>query len=78
VNNARYVELAMEYTQGDFAVSRFRAEYKRPAAYGDTFYPRLVRAGRDALYVLLNNDAGEPFTVMEFIRNPALFSSSAL
>ncbi|MDR0998672.1 MAG: hypothetical protein LBL70_06355, partial [Treponema sp.] len=46
VNNARYVELAMEYLEGDFAVSRFRAEYKRPAIYGDTFYPRIIRAGR--------------------------------
>jgi acyl-ACP thioesterase len=68
VNNARYVELALEYSGEDFAVSRFRAEYKRPAAYGDTFYPRLIKAGRDTLYVLLNNDAGEPFTVMEFRR----------
>jgi acyl-ACP thioesterase len=72
VNNARYVEVAMEYLEEDFTVSRFRAEYKRPAPYGDTFYPRLIKAGRDILYILLNNPAGEPFTVMEFIRNPAV------
>jgi acyl-ACP thioesterase len=70
VNNARYVEIAMEYIPGDFTVSRFRIEYKRPAAYGDTFYPRLIEADRDTWYILLNNDAGEPFTVMEFTRNP--------
>jgi acyl-CoA thioesterase FadM len=71
VNNARYVELALEYAGEDFAVSRFRAEYKRPAVYGDSFYPRLIKAGRDTLYVLLNNVAGEAFTVMEFTGTPA-------
>lgn len=78
VNNARYVELALEYLGEDFAVSRFRAEYKRPAAYGDTFYPRLIKAGRDTIYVLLNNNAGEPFTVMEFTGSPRAASNSAL
>jgi acyl-ACP thioesterase len=77
VNNARYVEIALEYAGEDFAVSRFRAEYKRPAVYGDTFYPRLIKAGRDTFYVLLNNDKGEAFTVMEFTGNPGPLSNSA-
>jgi acyl-CoA thioesterase FadM len=71
VNNARYVELALECLEGGFAVSRFRAEYKRPALYGDIFYPRLIKAGSGTVYVLLNNAAGEAFTAMEFTGTPA-------
>jgi acyl-CoA thioesterase FadM len=78
MNNARYVQIAMEYPGEDFAVSRFRIEYKRPAKYGDLLYPRLVRAGSATLYVVLNNEAGEPYTVMELIGSGSLWALSPL
>ena len=64
MNNARYVQIAMEYPDDGFAVSRLRAEYKRPAKYGDLLYPRLIKhAG--TMYIMLNNGAGDPYIVME-------------
>lgn len=65
MNNARYVQIALEYPGADFVISRFRAEYKRPAKYGDLLYPWLIPGGEGILLVSLTTETGEPYTVME-------------
>jgi acyl-ACP thioesterase len=67
MNNARYVQIAMELLPPEFQVSRLRLEYKMPAKYGDTLYPEIIKS--DVAFYILLNDNGEnprPYTVMEF------------
>jgi acyl-ACP thioesterase len=65
MNNARYVQIAVELLPADFQPLRFRIEYKSPAKYGDSLYPeRSVREG--AVFLRLNDAEGRPYTVMEF------------
>jgi acyl-ACP thioesterase len=67
MNNARYVQIAVELLPSDFVVARFRIEYKIPAKYGDLLYPVLIKGDR-VYYLLLNNndETPKPYTVMEF------------
>ncbi|MDR2747417.1 MAG: hypothetical protein LBB77_08240 [Treponema sp.] len=67
MNNARYVQIAVEFLPGDFETTRFRVEYKKPAKYGDTLYPETA-AGDGVFFLLLNDSEGRPYTVMEFSR----------
>jgi acyl-ACP thioesterase len=69
MNNARYVQIAMELLPPEFQVSRLRIEYKLPAKYGDTLYPEIVK-GEGIFYILLNDneETPRPYTVMEFSR----------
>jgi acyl-CoA thioesterase FadM len=65
MNNARYVQIAVELLPEGFRTRRFRIEYKSPARYGDSLYPeRSVRGG--AVFLQLNNAEGRPCAVMEF------------
>jgi acyl-ACP thioesterase len=67
MNNARYVQIALEFLPVDFKVSRFRIEYKMPAKYGDSLYPAIRRDG-GSVYLALNDGGEDPkvFAVMEF------------
>jgi acyl-ACP thioesterase len=69
MNNARYVQIAVELLPPDFAVSRFRIEYKNPAKYGDYLYPeRVAREGEGGrgVFLRLSDGGGRPYAVMEF------------
>jgi acyl-CoA thioesterase FadM len=81
MNNARYVQIAVDLLPPDFAISRFRIEYKTPAKYGDLLYPEIFcqpghsekpglpgQAGAGTWFLLLNNGEEDPkaYTVMEF------------
>jgi len=66
MNNAKYIEAAMEMLAEDFRVKRLRIEYKIPAKQGDLLYPQRVKDETGKQYIALMNDAGNPFTLMEF------------
>lgn len=64
VNNGQYVHIALEYPEEDFVIRRLRAEYKKQAYLGDTFYPTVCR--RDDVYTIsLNDEKGQPYAVVE-------------
>jgi acyl-ACP thioesterase len=65
MNNARYVQIAVELLPGDFRPRRFRIEYKSPAKYGDSLYPERS-AGEGVVFLRLNDAEGRPYAVMEF------------
>jgi acyl-ACP thioesterase len=65
MNNARYVQIAVELLPEAFETARLRIEYKAPAKLGEPLYPeRIVTGG--ALFLLLSNREGRPYTIMEF------------
>jgi acyl-ACP thioesterase len=65
MNNARYLQTAVELLPADFETARFRVEYKKPAKYGDLLYPELISAG-GAFFLSLNDSEGRPYAVTEF------------
>jgi acyl-ACP thioesterase len=67
MNNGRYVKVAMNFLPDDFVISRFRVEYKKPAAKGDRLCPVVTRRDGEALYIALADESDQPYTVMEFI-----------
>jgi acyl-ACP thioesterase len=66
MNNARYVDAALELLPEDFEVKRLRIEYKMPAKQGGSLYPRVCALPDGRRFVLLADAAGAPYTVMEF------------
>lgn len=70
VNNGRYVECAADYIPEGYKVKRIRAEYKRQAKYGETFYPVVYdnrgEAGNGILCISLNDENGKPYALVEF------------
>lgn len=66
MNNARYVETALEYLPEGFAVRRLRIEYKRPAKLGDQLYPMRIKDPSGKWFVLLLDSRDRPCSVMEF------------
>ncbi len=65
VNNARYVELAMEYLPKDYQIEQVRVEYREMAVYGDTIYVE-KQAADDKNTILLKSEAGSIYAVTEF------------
>lgn len=65
VNNERYVLIAQEFLPDDFITRQMRAEYKSSAKYGDTMYPVVTDEG-SKITVVLNNQNGSPYAVIEF------------
>ncbi len=65
VNNAKYIQLAEELLPPGFVAARIRAEYCKPALYGDVLYPSALRT-TDKLAVKVNDDNGKPYVVIEF------------
>ncbi len=66
MNNARYVEAALECLPEDFSIRRMRVEYKKPARYGDRLHPLCIDTADGTHLVLLRDDAGSPYAVLEF------------
>lgn len=65
VNNAKYILLAEELLPPDFKAMRIRAEYRRPAVYGDMLYPYVKRCP-GYIAARLSSADGKPYAAMEF------------
>lgn len=68
VNNGQYVKMAGLYLPGDFEIAQMRAEYRKSALLGDLICPR-VHEEEQKVVVSLNDGAGNPFTIVEFLRS---------
>jgi len=66
MNNAKYIEAALEFLPEDFVIKRLRVEYRTQAKLGDWLYPQLITGERGELYILLLNAEDSPFAVLEF------------
>jgi acyl-ACP thioesterase len=66
MNNGHYIKIAMRFLPDNFVISRFRIEYKKPAAKGDVLYPVIKEAEGDKIYILLTDERERPYAVMEF------------
>ena len=67
VNNGQYVRMAMEYLPEGYGIGQMRAEYRMQARLGDKVCP-LVYQDDDVVVVVLNNEEGQPYSVVEFQR----------
>lgn len=65
VNNAQYVRMAEEYLPDGYEVHQIRVEYKNQAKYGNLIFP-VVYLGDEKVIVVLNNEEGKAFAVVEF------------
>lgn len=65
VNNAKYILLAEELLPENFQAARVRAEYKKPAVYGDLLFP-CIRQQADCQAVKFSDREGRPYVLMEF------------
>lgn len=66
VNNVKYVQFAMEYLNEGDRIRVLRAEYKKPAKYGDIIYPVIYKEEK-VLTVSLNDMEGDVFARVQFI-----------
>ncbi|GHV25607.1 hypothetical protein AGMMS4952_03790 [Spirochaetia bacterium] len=66
MNNGHYIKIAMRLIPDSFTISRFRIEYKKPAAKGNILYPVIKEVEGDKIYILLTDESGNPHAVMEF------------
>ena len=67
VNNGQYVKMAGAYLPRGFEIAQMRAEYKKSALLGDMIYPK-VAVEADKVVVSLDDEAGNAFTVVEFLK----------
>lgn len=67
VNNGQYVKMAGAYLPKEFEIAQMRAEYKKSALLGDMIYPK-VAVEEDKVVVSLDDEAGNAFTVVEFLK----------
>lgn len=67
VNNSKYILMAEEYLPEGFKVRELRVEYKKEAALFDLICPK-VKETDHLVMVSLENEAGKPYAVIEFIK----------
>ena len=67
VNNQKFIDIAMDYLPEDFCIGQVRAEYKKQAYLDDKLIPCVV-AENDKYVVVLEDEAGAPYVVTEFLR----------
>ncbi len=65
VNNQQFIGMAMEYLPEVFTVGQVRAEYKKQAFLDDVLTP-VVSEEDDKIVVVLEDEAGKPYTIVEF------------
>ena len=70
VNNGQYVKMAGAYLPQDFEIAQMRAEYKKSALLGDVICPKVAEE-ENKVIVSLEDEAGNPFTVVEFLKREA-------
>ena len=68
VNNSKYILMAEEYLPEGFKVKEFRAEYRKEAVLGNLICP-MVKETERRVMVSLENDAKEPYAVIEFMED---------
>lgn len=66
MNNARYIEAALELLPDDARIKRVRIEYKMPAKPGELMYPQVIQTPNGKRYVLLLDSKDKPYTIIEF------------
>lgn len=71
VNNAIYVQFAMEYLTDDRKIKTLRAEYKKSARYGNIIVP-VIYSEENALTVSLDDENGVSYARVQFIYETAL------
>ena len=65
VNNAQYIDMAQEYLQKGWKLSRVRAEYKNQAVLGDMIIPVVSRM-ENSVTVDLRSGDGRSYAIVEF------------
>ena len=65
VNNAKYIEMALEYVEDSHRITSMRADYRKSALYGDRIFP-VIYEENNKIYVELRNEEQEIFVVIEF------------
>jgi acyl-ACP thioesterase len=65
MNNARYVDYAVEYLPPRFEVKRLRIEYKLPSVYGERLYPQVIEED-EKIVVVFNDEGNNTKALMEF------------
>ena len=71
VNNGQFVDMAMDFLPSDFVISQMRAEYKKQALLDDVLYPHVVQENCRTV-VLLNDETGRPYVIVEFTEGYAV------
>lgn len=66
VNNCQYVRMAADFLPEGFVIHQMRAEYKKQAVLHDVICPEIARQ-EDKVTVVLGNEDGEVYTVVEFV-----------
>ena len=64
VNNARYIEMALEYVPDNYLIKQVRAEYRQSAVYKDIILPK-INIEEDCVTVLLCDVNGAVFVIVE-------------
>ena len=67
VNNGQYIFMAQEYLPDGFRTDRLRVEYRNQARLHDRIFP-VVFEEEGKTCVSLNNEKGQAYAVIEFIR----------
>lgn len=66
VNNCQYVRMALEMQQEESKIWQMRAEYKKPAVYGDYILPKAAREEERTVVELCDME-DHPYAVVELI-----------
>lgn len=70
VNNQQFIDMTMDYLPEDFCIGQVRAEYKKQAFLDDELVPRVIDEG-DRVFVLLEDEKGAAYVVVEYLRMKA-------
>lgn len=65
VNNAMYIEIAMESFKENLDFSQLDIQYKKMAVLGDVIYPQILEKEKD-IYFSLNDAQGSPYALIRF------------
>ena len=65
VNNARYIDMALDYIPEEADIAMLRVQYNLPARKNDNIVVKTAKE-KNAYYVLLENEQGELFVSLEF------------
>ncbi len=66
VNNQQFVDMAMDYLPEGFSVRQLLVEYKKQAFLDDVLNPYVVTEG-EKVFVVLRDEAGAPYVIVEFL-----------
>ena len=65
VNNAKYIDMALEYVENTNRICGMRADYRKAALYGDIIVPVIYKE-ENMIYVVLQNTEQEIYVIIEF------------